>query len=89
MHDGNPTAERVRTNNGATQRLVQILSELAPLEEVALVHANAADRAEELRKQTQHLLPKGHIPSVDITPVLGANLGPGAVGFACVRRARG
>jgi DegV family protein with EDD domain len=84
MHDGKPTAERVRTNNGATRRLVQILSEQAPLEQVALVHANAPDRAEELRQEARHLLPQGEIPSVEITPVLGANIGPGAVGFACV-----
>jgi DegV family protein with EDD domain len=84
MHNGNPTAERVRTNNGATKRLIHILSELAPLEQVALVHAQAPDRVEVLRQQAQHLLPAGEIPCVEITPVLGANLGPGAVGFACV-----
>lgn len=84
MHDGNPTAERVRTNNGATKRLIHILSELAPLEQVALVHAQAPDRAEALRQQAKHLLPAGEIPCVEITPVLGANLGPGTVGFACV-----
>jgi DegV family protein with EDD domain len=84
MHNGNPTAERVRTNNGATKRLIHILSELAPLERVALVHARAPDRAEALRQQAKHLLPEGAVPTVEITPVLGANLGPGAVGFACV-----
>jgi DegV family protein with EDD domain len=84
MHDGNPTAERVRTNNGATKRLIHMLSELAPLERVALVHARAPERAEALRQQAKHLLPEGAVPTVEITPVLGANLGPGAVGFACV-----
>ena len=84
MYNGKPTAERVRTNNGATKRLVHILSELAPLEQVALVHAHAPDRAEALRQQAMHLLPEGEIATVEITPVLGANLGPGAVGFACV-----
>ena len=84
MHNGNPTAERVRTNTGATKRLIRILSDLAPLEQVALVHARAPDRAEALRQQVKHLLPEGGVPVVEITPVLGANLGPGAVGFACV-----
>ena len=84
MHNGNATAERVRTNNGATKRLIHILSELAPLERVALVHARAPERAEALRHQAEHLLPEGAVPTVEITPVLGANLGPGAVGFACV-----
>jgi len=89
MHNGNPTAERVRTNNGATKRLLHILSELAPLEQVALVHAHAPDRAETLRQHAKHLLPAGEIPCVEITPVLGANLGPGTVGFACVTTRKG
>ena len=89
MHNGNPTAERVRTNDGATKRLIHILSELAPLERVALVHARAPERAEALRQQVRHLLPEGAVPSVEITPVLGANLGPGAVGFACVTARKG
>jgi len=51
---------------------------------VALVHTHAADRAEVLQQQVQHLLPAEQVPSVDITPVLGTNIGPGAIGFACV-----
>ena len=84
MYDGNPTAERVRTRERATQRLISLLSELVPLEQVALVHTHAPDRAEGLRQRVQHLLPEGEVPSVDITPVIGAHIGPGAVGFACV-----
>jgi DegV family protein with EDD domain len=84
MYDGNPTAERVRTRNRATKRLISLLSDLVPLEKVALVHTHAADRAEALRQQVQHLLPEGEIPSVDITSVIGAHIGPGAAGFACV-----
>jgi DegV family protein with EDD domain len=84
MYDGNPTAERVRTRKRATGRLISLLSDLVPLEQVALVHTHAPDRAEELRQRVQHLLPEGKIPSVDITPVIGAHIGPGAAGFACV-----
>lgn len=84
MHNGNPTVERVRTNNGATQRLIGLLGELAPFEQVAVVHTHAPEKAENLRRQAQHLLPQGEVLSVEITPVIGANIGPGAVGFACV-----
>jgi DegV family protein with EDD domain len=84
MYDGTPTAERVRTRGRATKRLISLLSELVPLERAALVHTHAPARAEELRRQVQHLLPGGEVPSVDITPVIGAHIGPGAVGFACV-----
>ena len=88
MYDGNPTSERVRTRRRATERLMGLLSDLVPLERVALVHTHAPDRAENLRQRVRHLLPEGEIPSVDITPVIGAHIGPGAVGFACVAARR-
>ncbi len=44
----------------------------------------APDTLEQLRQRAQHLLPEGQVLSVDVTPVLGTHLGPGAVGFACV-----
>jgi DegV family protein with EDD domain len=89
MYNGNPTAERVRTRKRATERLISLLSDLVPLEQVALVHTHTPDRAEELRQQVQHLLPEGEVPSVDITPVIGAHIGPGAVGFACITARKG
>lgn len=88
MYDGNPTAERVRTRKRASERLVSLLNDLVPLERVALVHTHAPDGAEDLWRRVQHLLPQGEIPSVDITPVIGAHIGPGAVGFACVTARR-
>jgi DegV family protein with EDD domain len=88
MHDGNPTAERVRTSNGATKRLISLLSDLAPLEQVAIVHSHAPDKGEYLRQQARHLLPEGEVPVVNLTPVIGAHIGPGAVGFACIAARR-
>ena len=87
MHLGNASAEKVRTTEHATDRLVSLLSDLVPLEsgKVALVHTHALDRTEELRQRVQHLLPEGELLSMDITPVFGTHLGPGAVGFACVK----
>jgi DegV family protein with EDD domain len=85
MYDGNPTAERVRTRKRAIERLISLLSDLVPLEQVALVHTHAPDRAQDLRQRVQHLFPEGKVPfSVEVTPVIGAHIGPGAVGFACV-----
>jgi DegV family protein with EDD domain len=85
MYDGNPTAERVRTRKRAIERLISLLSDLVPLEQVALVHTHAPHRAQDLRQRVQHLFPEGKVPfSVEVTPVIGAHIGPGAVGFACV-----
>ena len=84
MHDGNPTSEKIRTFEAATQRLIALLKDRVPLERVALVHTHALEQAQDLRQNAQHLLPEGEILSVDITPVFGTHLGPGAVGFVCV-----
>lgn len=84
MHQGAPTSERVRTSDKAMERLIELLKELHPLERVALVHTHAADKARELMERVRELLPEGEIPSVDITPVIGTHIGPGAVGFACI-----
>jgi DegV family protein with EDD domain len=85
MYNGSPTSERVRTSNGATRRLIELVSDLGPLEQLALVHTYASHRVEVLRQQAQHLFPSSEAPlSVEVTPVIGAHIGPGAVGFACV-----
>lgn len=84
MSDGSATAERVLSAEAAVRRLIALLEEALPLERVALVHTHALQRAEELRERSRHLLPQADLLSVDITPVLGAHLGPGAAGFACV-----
>ena len=84
MHQGQAESERVRTLNAAHKRLIHLLEAVGQIEKAALVHTHAADRADSLRQLAAHLLPGGEIPSVDITPVLGAHLGPNAVGFACI-----
>jgi DegV family protein with EDD domain len=86
MYSGNPTAERVRTRGKAMHRLVELLEQAAPLEKVAVLHSNAADRAESLKKQVQHLLPAGQVIFEEINPVLGAHLGPGVVGFSVISK---
>ncbi len=85
MNRDQPTAERVRTQRRALERLVQLVSQLGPLEELALVHTNAAQAAEALYRQARHLFPTPGKPlMMAVTPVLGAHLGPGVVGFTCV-----
>lgn len=85
MNDGVASSERVRTQQGAYERLIQLVRELGPVEQLALVHTNAADRAATLWGQARALFPHIADPlSVNVTPVLGTHLGPGAVGFAAV-----
>jgi DegV family protein with EDD domain len=86
MYNGEPTAERVRTRKGAMKRLVELLEEHGPYEKVALLHSHARQRAETLLQEVRSLLPAGVIWVEEITPVLGAHIGPGVIGFACISK---
>ena len=66
------------------KRIVELLEAVGPIERVALVHTNAVERIKELKKAAAHLLPGGDLMAEDITPVIGAHIGPGAYGFAVV-----
>ena len=82
MHDGLPGNEKVRTRDKALKRVVQLLESVGKIERIALVHTHAPERIAELKKMAEHLLPKGDIIIEDITPVIGAHIGPGTAGFA-------
>jgi DegV family protein with EDD domain len=84
MYDGQPGTERVRTRDRAIRRLLEMLREVGEIERVAIVHANAPDRVTELRAKAAPWLPDEPITVAEITPVIGAHIGPGAFGFAVV-----
>ncbi len=89
MYDGKPGAERVRTRARALSHLFEMLHQAGAAERIAMVHTHAPEPVAELRKQAARFLPEGDIASMDITPVIGAHIGPGAVGFAVVSGAKG
>lgn len=85
MHMGKPGTERVRTRERAMQRVIDMLTAVGPIERVAIVHTHAIpERIARLRQMAAHLLPAGEIMTEDITPVIGAHIGPGALGFAVI-----
>lgn len=86
MKNGLPGSDRVRTSIKAEKRLVALLEEVLPIERFALLHTNANEKAQEFFKKVKHLLPETEVYTMDITPVIGAHLGPGAVGFAAVSK---
>ena len=87
MNQGNPVAHRVRTQERATERMMAWLDEYAPFEKLAILHAGVQQEAKEMLERVKHYLPNLEIPIVQITPALGAHLGVGALGFACVSEA--
>ncbi len=86
MHQGDPNAHRVRTSKKALARLLSWLEEYAPYERIAIVHAGVQAEAEALVDEVRKYLPEAEIPVLQITPVLGAHLGIGALGFAVLSK---
>ncbi len=81
--------DMVRTRARVMDRVIRLVEVLGPLETLGIVHTNAPERALELRHCAAHLFPPGVEPwVVDVTPVLGSHVGPGAVGLSAVRAAK-
>ena len=87
MHDGKMDVDRVRTEKGAIEWLMDNLTNLHPFEELALVHTNAPDKVEAFRQRAYPFLPSGKEPIIaEVTPIIGTHVGPGAVGFSCIAK---
>jgi DegV family protein with EDD domain len=85
MHADVISMARVRTRAKAFAHLARTLEGLGPLEHVILVHTHAPTAVAYLRALAPAQLSEARAPrAVDVTPVLGAHLGPGAVGFTCM-----
>jgi len=88
MNKGVAEMEKVRTREKAIRRLLELVTELGPLEQLALVHTNAPDEAARLHDRARHLVPPHTVPIyAQVTSVIGAHIGPGAVGFVAVAQA--
>jgi DegV family protein with EDD domain len=84
MRKGLPGSAKVRTARKEMECLVGMLKDNLPIERFALLHTNAAEKAQAFKKSVKEFLPDDKVISVDITPIIGAHIGPGAVGFALV-----
>jgi DegV family protein with EDD domain len=86
MHKGEMEGERVRTRKGCIHRMIDLVTDLGPLKQLSVVHTNAPEAAEALRQQAKELFPKGEKSyTVEVTPIIGAHVGPGAVGLVAVQ----
>jgi DegV family protein with EDD domain len=86
MYDGVSGVERVRTRKKAINRLVDRLQAYSPFEKLAFLHSAALEEARALQNAIRELLPSSETWFEVINPVLGAHIGPGVVGFACVSK---
>lgn len=81
--------ENVRTRQKALRRLVEIVGDLGPLQEVAVMHANAPATARQLVEMLAPFHPRDCILVSQVGAILGTHAGPGAVGVACVLAGHG
>jgi DegV family protein with EDD domain len=86
MYDGAAVSEKIRTQRKAFERIVELIEGLGTLERLDLVHTNALEQATALYERIKHLCPPGHSPlTVRVTSVIGAHVGPGTFGVACIQ----
>jgi DegV family protein with EDD domain len=72
-----------RTVRQATRRLVELVREWGPIQEMAIIHADNAGWASELVESLAEFLPS--IPTImDAGPTIVSHVGPGAVGVAAL-----
>ncbi|MFZ0548286.1 MAG: DegV family protein [Candidatus Promineifilaceae bacterium] len=77
--------DKIRTSKRALAQMLQYVAALGTLESIALLHTHATDKLEMFRQQTQHLYPSGEeLLAVEVTPAIGAHVGPGGLGIACI-----
>ncbi len=87
LEDGEVTpVAKPRTWGKALEKMVELMEAEGPLEELAVVHADAPERAAQLADMLSGLWPRPDILICEVGPVLGTHTGPGTVG-ACFLRA--
>ena len=74
--------ERQRNRERAVRRMVELLRELAPVRQLAVIYSTEPDQAAELRRRLSDLLPEEEIITSRFGPTLGTYLGPQALGVA-------
>jgi DegV family protein with EDD domain len=74
--------ERPRNRERAARRTVELVRELAPLRQLAVIYSTEPDQAVELKRRLSGLLPEDEIITTRFGATLGTYVGPGAFGVA-------
>ncbi|GAP40461.1 DegV family protein [Flexilinea flocculi] len=86
MHQGISGIEKQRTKKNAIQHLIYKIESLNPFEKLALLYSGSRDQLQLLQSRVTGLFPEKEILFGIVNPVLGAHLGSGVLGFACVQK---
>ncbi len=87
MVDGEiKSIDRVRTRSRAISRMVEFFEKDLAAEHVGVVHAQAADEAEQIAADLRRRLPGMEVPVGQIGCVLGTHVGPKALGLVYIKK---
>ena len=76
--------DRVRTRTALIKRTAEVVGDLGPIEEGAVLYGDDPDPAEELGALVKGAFPGVSLSSGRIGPVLGTHTGPGVFGFSAI-----
>ena len=80
------SVDRVRTRSRAIPRMIEFFRNDLPVEHVGVVHAQAADEAEQIAAGLRKELPDFEISVGQIGSVLGTHTGPKALGLVYIKK---
>jgi DegV family protein with EDD domain len=80
------SVDRVRTRSRAVPRMVEFFEGDSPVEHVGVVHAQAADEAEQIAADLRKRHPELEVPVGQIGSVLGTHTGPKALGLVYIKK---
>lgn len=79
------TAKRVRTRRRVPGAMLNLLQSCGAIQQIALLHTNAPDRAAALRTDFQPHISAERDPIIaEVGPGIGSHVGPNGIGFACI-----
>jgi len=78
--------ERSRTRSRAISRMVEYFVSELPVEQLAVMHAQARDEAEQISTGLRKRFPELEVPIGQIGCVLGTHTGPKALGLVYIKR---
>jgi DegV family protein with EDD domain len=77
--------DRVRTRSRAIPRMVEYFKADMPVEQMAVMHAQAEDEAEQVAAALRKDFPNREVTVGQIGPVLGTHTGPKALGIVYLK----
>ena len=78
--------ERARTRARGLQRLLDMVHALGPVARLSVLYSTGGDEAEAFRDRLGGLMPADRVVMARFGPVVGAYLGPGALGVTALSR---